>query len=159
MENGLADPGFINAWIWVILVAAGLLLIIVELLLGVDTGLDLVFIGSAFIIGGLVAIPLQSWVWAVIAVAVICLVYFAVGRRYVHRNMGTADSKTNIDTIIGQSGIVEKEISRAARGLVKVGNEQWQARADETIGEGEEIIVTGISGITLDVKKAEGGNR
>ena len=38
-------------------------------------------------------------------------------------------------------------------GIVKIGNEEWRARAEEDIDEGEEITVAGISGVTLDVEK------
>jgi len=42
--------------------------------------------------------------------------------------------------------------------LVKVGNEQWRARAEEDIREGDEIVVTGVSGVTLIVEKIKGGD-
>jgi membrane protein implicated in regulation of membrane protease activity len=41
---------------------------------------------------------------------------------------------------------------------VRVGNEKWRARAEENIKEGEEIVVTGVSGVALIVEKTEGGN-
>ena len=73
------------------------------------------------------------------------------------RNNQVKKVKTNIDTIIGQQGIVLKDIKKNFDGRVRVGNEQWRARADEDIGPGEEITVTSISGVTLKVKKTEGG--
>ena len=93
--------GFSDAWIWMIFVAIGLFLILLELIIGVETGLDLVFLGSAFIIGGLVTWPVHSWVLTLIITAVICAAYVAIGRRYVHRWTTVRQSKTNIDTIIG----------------------------------------------------------
>ena len=50
-----------------------------------------------------------------------------------------------------------KDIARNIDGLVKVGNEQWRARAEEDIKEGDEIVVTGVSGVTLIVEETEGG--
>ena len=145
-------------WIWLIFVIAGLFFVLLELIIGVETGLDLVFIGSAFIIGGLATWPFHSWVWTVIITSIICVAYVALGRRYVHRWTMVRKAKTNIDAIIGRRGIVLKSIAKNVDGLVKVGYEQWRARAEEDIKEGEEIVVTSISGVTLIVEKIKGGN-
>ena len=123
-----------------------------------ETGLDLVFIGSAFIIGGLATWPFHSWWLTLVVTSAICVVYVVLGRRYIHQWTAVKRVRTNIDTIIGQQGIVLKTISRNVDGLVKIGNEQWRARADQDIEQGEEIIVTSISGVTLIVNKVEGGN-
>jgi membrane protein implicated in regulation of membrane protease activity len=148
---------FSDSWIWLIFVGIGLLMILLELIVGVETGLDLVFLGSAFIIGGLVTWPFNSWILTLIVTSVICVIYVALGRRYVHRWTASRLSKTNIDAIIGMTGVVLQNIARNEDGRVKVGNEDWKARASEDISEGDEIVVTGVSGATLTVKKTEGG--
>jgi len=149
---------FPDLWLWLIFVAAGLFFVLLELVIGVETGLDLVFIGSAFIIGGLVAWPFHSWILAVIVTSVICIAYVFIGRRYVHRWTQVSKVKTNIDAIIGREGIVLKSIAKNFDGRVRVGNEEWRARAEEDIKEGDGITVTGVKGVTLIVNKSEGGN-
>ena len=149
---------FADLWLWLIFVGVGLFLVLLELIIGVATELDLVFIGSACILGGLVTWPFHSWALTVIVTSVICVAYIAIGRRYVHRWTLVKTEKTNIDTIIGKKGIVTQSIARNADGRVRVGNEQWRARAEEDINEGEEIVVTGVSGATLIVEKIKGGN-
>jgi len=149
---------FSDVWLWLIFVAVGLFFVLLELILGVETGLDLVFIGSIFIIGGLVTWPFNSWVLTVIITSIVCVVYVALGRRYVHRWTLVRKAKTNIDAIIGRQGIVVNSIASNVHGLVKVGYEQWRARAEEDIKEGDEIVVTGVSGVTLIVKKIKGGD-
>ena len=156
--NGEAILGFPDLWLWLVFVIVGLLLVLLELIIGVETGLDLVFIGSAFIIGGLVSWPFNSWLLAVIVTSVICIAYVAIGRRYVHRWTQVKKARTNIDAIIGRGGIVLRDIARNTDGLVKVGYEKWRARAEEDIKEGDEIIVTSVSGVTLIVEKHKGGN-
>ncbi len=145
-------------WLWLVFVIVGLLLVLLELIVGVETGLDLVFTGSAFILGGLVTWPFHSWLPTVIVTSIICVAYVALGRRYVHRWTMISKAKTNIDAIIGRQGIVLKSIARNADGLVKVGNEQWRARAEDDIKKGEEIVVISVSGVTLIVEKTKGGN-
>jgi membrane protein implicated in regulation of membrane protease activity len=158
MPNGQVEVLFFDNWAWLIFIGAGLVLIILELLLGIDTGLDLVFIGTAFVLGGLITLAMQSWVWTAIICGVICVIYVAIGRRYIHSKTATKAEKTNIDTIVGKSGLVQRDIAPDKDGLVKVGNEQWRARSEESLKEGDVITVTGISGVTLSVKKTEGGN-
>jgi membrane protein implicated in regulation of membrane protease activity len=155
MGDGVAV--FSGSWVWLVFVGIGLLMILVELIVGVDTGFDLVFLGSAFILGGLVTGPLNSWVITLIVTSAICVAYVALGRRYVHRWTTARKSKTNIDAIVGRPGVVLQSIARNIDGRVKVGNEDWKARATEEIEKGNEIVVTGISGATLIVEKTKGG--
>ena len=156
--NGELAVGFPDLWLWLIFVGAGLLLVLLELVIGVETGLDLVFIGSSFILGGLVTWPFHSWVLSLIVTSIICIAYVALGRRYAHRWTAVKKAKTNIDTIIGRQGIVLKSIAKNVDGLVRLGNEQWRARAEEDIKPGDEIVVTSVSGATLIVEKTKGGN-
>jgi membrane protein implicated in regulation of membrane protease activity len=149
---------FLDGWMWLIFTAIGLVLILLELIVGIETGLDMVFVGSAAVLAGLITMAMQSWVWTAVITAVIAILYVVIGRRYVHRRMAVAHEKTNIDRIIGKTGITLKETSKHDAGLVKIGMEKWHARSEEPIKEGEEIIVLSITGATLNVKKAEGGN-
>lgn len=150
--------GYPDLWLWLIFVTVGLLLVLVELIIGVETGLDLVFIGSAFILGGLVTWPFGSWILTVIVTGAICVAYVALGRRYVHKWTVVKKAKTNIDAIIGRQGIVLRNIAKNVDGRVKVGNEQWRARAEEDIKQGDEVVVTSVSGATLVVEKTKGGS-
>ena len=152
------DVTFVDSWLWLIFIAAGLVLIMLELLLGVETGLDMVFIGSAFVLGGLITISLNSWVWTAVISGVICVIYVFIGRRYIHRRVAVKGEKTNIDTIVGQRGFVQQDISQQNYGIVKIGMEEWRAKADEDIKKGEEITVIDVSGVTLIVKRIGGGN-
>ncbi len=159
MPNGQVEVIFFDAWAWLFFIGVGLVLIILELFLGIDTGLDLVFIGTAFVLGGLITVLMQSWVWTAIVSGIICVLYVVIGRRYIHRKTTVNAEKSNIDTIIGKTGIAEQDIEPDKAGLVKVGYEKWHATSAESIKAGEEITVTGVSGVTLNVKKIEGGNK
>jgi len=156
--NGELVQGFPDLWLWLVFVIVGLLLVLLELIVGVETGFDLVFIGSALILGGLISWPFNSWVLSLIITSLICVAYVVLGRKYVHRWTAVKGEKTNIDAIIGQEGIVLKNIAKNFDGRVRVGNERWRAQSAEDIKEGDEIVVTGISGSTLIVEKNKGGN-
>lgn len=149
---------YFDQWLWLIFIIAGLLLSMIEIVIGVNTGLDLVFIGSSLILGGLVTWPFHSWYLAVIVTSLVCVGYVTIGRKYVHRWVAVKKEKTNIDVIIGKKGIVLKSVDRDASGIVKVGSEQWKAVSEEEISEGCEIEVVEIKGVTLTVKISNGGN-
>ncbi len=57
---------------------------------------------------------------------------------------------------VSQRGIVGlrgKAVTPVApEGTIFVRNELWRARAAESIGEGESVLVTGLDGITLKVE-------
>lgn len=156
--NGEAALDFPDLWMWLVFVGLGLLFILLELAIGVETGLDLVFIGSALVLGGLVTWPLESWILTVIVTSIICVVYIFVLRHYVRKRMAVKTQRTNVDALIGRQGKVLKSIARNADGRVKIDTQRWKARAGEDIKEGDEIIVTGINRNTLIVEKTEGGN-
>ena len=149
-----AAAGFPDSWLWLIFVGVGFL----GVLASVAAGFDLLFIGSIFIIGGLVTWPFHSAVVTLVVTSIICVAYVAIGRRYVHRWTAVKKEKSNIDAIIGRRGIVLKSIAKYADGQVKIDNQRWRARAEEDIKEGDEIIVTSVSGSTLIVEKNKGGN-
>ncbi len=142
---------------WLVFVIIGLLLIVIEAIIGVEAGYDLVMIGSAFVIGGLVTMPFNSWLVTSVIVSVVCVAYVALGRKYVHRIKTVDAARTNVDAIIGKRGVVLQSIARNMDGVVKVENERWRARSEDSISEGEEIIVTGLSGVTLLVNKPDNG--
>ena len=155
MGNG-ADLLFIDSWAWLIFIGIGLVLVLLELLLGVDTGLDLVFIGSALVLGGLFTFSLHSWIWTLVASVIICILYIVIGRRYIHRRLHSKSSLTNVDTIIGREGIVKDPISPSADGRILIGSQDWRARSTENIPEGATVTVTDIKGVTLIVKQIGG---
>jgi membrane protein implicated in regulation of membrane protease activity len=145
---------FADSWLWLVFLVAGVALAALELLVGVDTGLDLVFIGSAFLVGGFAGWLADSWEVVVLGTGVICVAYIAVGRRYVHRWTAVAKERTNVDAVIGLKGTVLKAIAANGDGIVRVGNEEWRARSAEDVSAGAEITVTSIRGVTLTVEKS-----
>ena len=147
---------FADQWLWLIFIGVGVALVALEFLVGIETGFELVSIGAAFVLGGLVAWPLDSWLVAVIVTGVLCLVYITVARKYIRQWVQVRTTPTNVDAIIGRSGVVIKDIARNTPGRVQVGAEEWRASSEEEIGEGVEITVTGVRGATLIIIRKGG---
>ncbi len=56
------------------------------------------------------------------------------------------------ESMIGKSGITVSPIAR--KGTIKIGNELWQSETDqEDIEAGVEVIVTGQTGLKLNIRK------
>ena len=140
---------------WV-LVIAGALMILAEVLLGGFAGFDLVLIGSTFVIGGGIGLFMHSVTVGIAVASILCLLYVAVGRRYVRRRMHTPNVRTNTDALIGREAVVVLRIAPHAPGQVKVNDEVWRAAtapdAVQPFEPGQRVTVAGIDGVTLHVR-------
>ena len=65
------------------------------------------------------------------------------------------DKRTNVNRLVGQKALVEHAITEFEPGQVKVGYEDWRAESEDgsPIDAGETVIVTGMEGVTLKVRK------
>ena len=144
-------------WNWV-LVVAGAVLVLAEVALGGFAGFDLVLIGSSFVLGGILGLAVGSPVTGLVAASALCLLYIAVGRRWVQARLKRPGVHTNTDALIGQRALVTQAITAHQPGQVRVHDEVWRARP--TAGEagaleaGTEVIVEGVDGVTLLVRRS-----
>ena len=147
----------LDSWLWAAFVVVGLLIILLELFIGVETGFDLVMLGSALVLGGLLTSFADSWLATAICASLFCVLYVGIGRKYVRAKMKLCDIKTNVDAIIGKSGIVTRSIGENTSGLVRVGNEEWRAMSGGNINieEGATVMVIEVTGVTLIVDEED----
>lgn len=134
------------------LLVTGLLLILAELIAGIDAGFDLVLIGSILIISGLLNLLIPNPVTTLIFAAVLSAVYILIGRKLIRKNTSIRTHKTNIDSLVGKKGVVIETITKSAAGLVKIEDEKWRARAEKKIEKNAEVEVLSVEGVTLIVK-------
>lgn len=57
------------------------------------------------------------------------------------------------DSLSGETGVAKNDFAPGERGSVHVHGELWQAESDEEIKKGDSIIITGVKGFVLTVKK------
>lgn len=55
--------------------------------------------------------------------------------------------------MLGRRGLADQEL--APRGFVSIAGECWQAEAEEPVRRGEAVIVTGLHGLLLRVRKED----
>lgn len=96
------------------------------------------------------------WQWIIfIAVSAVLLLFT---RDAAKKWLTPKIQKTNIDSIIGEEGVVTEVIGGANQtGRVCVNSQSWRAKSagDGTIESGETVIVEGVSGVTLTVRKKQ----
>ena len=87
--------------------------------------------------------------WGLVAVVVAALIdvtetWFFV--RWSKRRRSTV----GVETLVGRTAVVVRALT--PRGQVKVDGEVWEARSEYHFAPGEEVVVTGVDGLVLDVE-------
>ena len=143
-------------WVNWLLLIVGIICVIVELALGALTGLDLALVGASLAAGGTIGLFAGSANVGMLSAAGAALIYFALFRRWLKAKLTVRDQMSNVDAVMGKTGVVTKRIAPRDCGLVKVGSEEWRAelaQGDETIREvGAIITVSSVEGVTLKVR-------
>ena len=136
-----------------VFVVIGLLMVLAELVLGIQTGFDLLVIGSIMVISGCVGLLTGSELIMLVLAIGLSILYIAIGRKRIRRKITTVAKKTNIDRVVGSTGTVVRDINPTTAGIVRVDDEQWRAAAEEVLYEGDPIIIEAIDGVTVLVRK------
>jgi len=142
-------------WNW-ILILAGALLILAEVSFGGFAGFDLVLIGSAFVVGGVVGLITNSAAAAYLTAAALGVAYIAVGRRLVRQRLTVRHAHpSNVDAVIGRQAVVQQRVGAHEAGMVKVDDEVWRALPVAGAGPfeaGSLVTVAAVDGVTLQVR-------
>jgi membrane protein implicated in regulation of membrane protease activity len=146
----------VGNWVNWLLVIGGVLCAAAELALGAITGFDLALVGASLAAGGAFGLFTNSWRAGLISAAVFALLYFALFRRWLKARLHVKEQSSNVDAVVGRSGVVTKRIAPADCGLVKVGSEEWRAELAKPDGTAKEIganvQVVSVEGVTLRVQ-------
>lgn len=145
-----------NNWVNWMLVIVGVVCIIVELLMGAITGFDLALLGVALSAGGAVGLFFSSTKIGLFSAGALAFVYMAFIRRWVRAKLSVKSQPSNVDALIGRTGIVTSRIAAHEPGRVKIGEEIWRAELARQDGAardaGAEITVESVEGVTLRVR-------
>ena len=135
---------------WLIWLSAGIILAILEVF---TPGFFIVGIGVSMAITAIpAALGLPFWVQLLVC-GVMILIFFLLVRPLVMKIPHSDSKKTGTAALMGEEGIVVETITRIEGGRVKVGGEVWKAKSDETIEKDLLVVVTGVEGVTLNVRR------
>jgi membrane-bound serine protease (ClpP class) len=139
------------------LIFLGVIFFVLELkiishgLLGI-AGVISIVIGSIMLIDLPSSILSISWK-TILAVAIVSAVFiFGVLSYAVKAQLSKV--KTGMEGLIGETGVARTDIDN--KGKVSLHGEIWQARSDERIEKGEEVIVTSVEKLVVKVQKKGG---
>ena len=100
----------------------------------------------AAIVLAVTVIP-SPWNWvAVVAAASVDVAETAVLIRWSKRRRAAVGA----ETLVGRTGVVVRALT--PRGQVRVDGELWDARAAHHLAPGEEVLVTSLDGLVLEVE-------
>jgi membrane protein implicated in regulation of membrane protease activity len=146
----------VGMWVNWLLIIGGIVCVIVELALGAMSGFDLALIGGSLAIGGGIGFLAGSEKIGLLAAGGLALVYLAIFRSWLKAKLTVKHHPSNIDAIVGRTGVVTKRIAVHEPGMVKVGDEVWRAElanAGEAARDlGAEVKVESVEGVTLRVR-------
>jgi membrane-bound serine protease (ClpP class) len=115
-------------------------------------GVISIVIGSIMLVDDPSGVLALSWKSIITVAGAFGLFVFGVLGYAVKAQMSKV--KTGMEGLIGETGIAKTDI--IGKGKVSVHGELWEAKSDEPIKTGEEVIIIGIERLVIEVKKKEG---
>ena len=139
------------ATIWFIV--AGILALIEALTLGL---VCIWFAGGA--VGAAIAAMFgASPLVQIIVFLAVSAVLVAVTRPIAKKRFNNKTEKTNVDALIGQTGVVEEKITPEISGQVKADGKVWRAACSSgELEKGTVVVIKSIKGVTLMVEEIGG---
>ena len=149
---------FIQSYAWIIWLALILIFVIIEVVTVDFTSLMLA-VGS---VGGLILslFPVPFWLQVIVAAVIALLLVFTV-RPPLKRllNRGGDKAKSNVDALLGLSGVVDLDFNGKPTTVKLANGETWTVKLGDpalpALQEGDHVVVTAINGATAVVAPAE----
>jgi len=146
----------VGNWVNWLLVIVGIVCVIIELALGALTGFDLALVGGSLTVGGIIGLFTGSAKIGLLAGGVLSFIYLVLFRRWLRAKLTVKDQPSNVDALVGKTGVVTQKIGAAEAGLVKVGSEVWRAElaqaGDGARDVGATVKIEAVEGVTIKVR-------
>lgn len=136
----------------------GGLFIFFELLFGLPTELDLLFVGTSLVMGGISQFIFSNFLLEVLAFIISYGMYLLFIRRFLKKKIYIFLQHIGIDAVVGKGGVVTHKLTTNQKGTALVDGELWIAVADKAINEGDKIIVEELrkNVIVVSLERDEG---
>ena len=138
-------------YLWIFWLVVAVLFLIVEF---VTVELVSVWFSGASIVAMIISLCGLGLEWQILSFCVVSVALVLVTRPIVARHLKRNESKTNVDTLIGEVATVTKEILPDDRGEVKIKGQYWLAIShnNEKIEANKKVSILAIEGAKLIVK-------
>lgn len=129
--------------------------LVIVIILGIIELITVNLVSIWFIASGIIALISSLFIDNIViefAIFVILGIIFMLLTKPFINNI-KPNVKTNLDRIVGMTGIVTEEINKNKNGEVKVDGKLWTAYSDKKIKVGSTIVVLSINSVKLEVKE------
>lgn len=132
----------------------GLILVILELIIGIDTGFDLLLLGISLVIGGLTGYYSTDMIGVVIS-TILAFSYLLIGRKFLKNKITAFSHHSNTDSLLGTITSIKSWDSEKNFGIVNIEGEDWRAKSidNNPISINTKVKISDVSGVTLIVTK------
>jgi len=104
------------------------------------------------IIAILLALTVLPSPWGVVAV-VVAFAIDAAETTFFVRWSKRRRATVGVETLVGRTAVVVRQLN--PRGQVKLDGEVWEARGPERLVPGDEVVITSVDGLVLEVDPAK----
>ena len=139
-------------WLIIWLIVAAVMIIVEMMTLGLTT----IWFAGAALISALMAYLGANWIAQIVVFSVVSVVLLVFTRPVAQKHLMKNNERTNVDALIGQSGVVTEEINNTAgTGTIILNGIDWTARSEsgDTIEKDSEVTVKSVSGVKLIVSR------
>lgn len=84
---------------------------------------------------------------------VVGVILLVTTKPLLQKSLKTKKEPTNVERIIGMTGVVTEKITRNQNGEVKVDGKKWTAYADKTINKDSIVKILKINGVKVKVEE------
>lgn len=134
-------------WIWLGLVVT---LTLIEVL---TTNLVTIWYIASALVSLILSFFVDSYLTQFAVFVILGTVLLFTTRDYLVKVLVKKKEKTNLDRVIGMTGVVTEEITKKKTGEVKVDGKRWTAIADKKIKVDSTVKVLEIDGVKLKVEE------
>lgn len=134
-------------WIWLGLVVT---LTLIEVL---TTNLVTIWYIASALVSLILSFFIDSYLIQFSVFVILGTILLFTTRDYLVKLIVKKKEKTNLDRVIGMTGIVTEEITKKKAGEVKVDGKRWTAIADKKIKVDSTVKVLEIDGVKLKVEE------
>lgn len=139
-----------QVWGWLIF---AIVMMVVE---AATVSLTSIWLAAGGLAAAVTAMITDRFLIQLLVCAVVSFVLLIATRPLADRWINRQTVPTNVDAVIGQSGVVLRDVRRMEYGEVKVNGQTWTAMLapeSEEVSAGEVVIVKAVEGVRLIVGK------
>ena len=131
--------------------------VILFIIEGATMGLTTIWFALGALISMVLAFLNLPLVWQILLFLIVSSVLLIFTRPVAINKLKIGSIKTNAESLVGQRGLVVKEITPDEKGQVKIKGQIWTAAAsdDTGIAVNSNVVIDKIEGVTLFVRSTD----